>query len=1383
MTMTIIENNSPKQIYTGPFSKDTPIPLTFPYISKHHVHAIMNNSEIIQPRDFEVIENSIKLTADWPKDSTLTVYRITTLDQQSPFPQQSKFRSERIEQALDKLCMQNQEQEEQLGRTVKVPISKKTFDGTMPYPVPGRTLKINSDASGFELSELDVDDAYAQTNQYKVEAQLARDEAQNQANIATSQAGIAADKANASANSATQAAETLAVAVTTIATEKEEAIGAVQNQQVNSINAVKSQQNTSVNALKAEGTTQVNLAKAEVTKATTQANNAKTSATNAQTYATQAQTTLNNATTTINTEKTNAVNAVKTQQSTSVSAVQNQQNSSVSTVKSTGQSYVDKCKAWASSDRAVEGGLYSAKHYAEMAQGKSDVTYEHLRASRVYNDKGMLLTDEEGYADVAEMNRSTFDLSKFEVVGSPTITEDGVASGLDTPNHVNTGVTYADIKDKSWKISTQAFVGTVTNANNASVILLDNSYRTLGSVFYNAGLKFCARFGDSSSSTGEIYVASLGVVPEGWYNISLSFDIGTGVYTLYAKNLETNKEYQNTYTPTTENKQLHSLNTKSEAIVLKVFSGTSSYGLDCNLSQFSITIDGKEVFNGNKNGLDVIKEDNFEVVGSPAISDDGVASGFDTNNYITYPYLIDFTKNVEITLEVDNNSISTAKPSSFLLAKYPNGKQLFNIYKESNNNNIIIALAKLDGSSAIYRVISTYIGKQKIKIFIKNNVLIFEGKTSNFEFTLSDHITENFEIFSGNVSTAYTTFNGSIDLNSFKIYVDDQLVYQPCLKIPYNISENGAKVVPAYARDRLLDVYEQYGNEYNYYTIDEENKNFTLPIGNDYDNSARPSLENVNDRGNEKLATSLMYETGNVSNDEKGYKQLTKMNRSTFDLSKFTIIGSPTITEDGVASGFSNTNYLSPKIKVEPTNNIQFCIQGSLKELSGTGARTYFSLMNGDNILRLYLNRENRLSGEVGSLSVGNHKYLGGDAFLLTQNANFKTILNIDVINNTVQQIVYLNDILLFKAPIVSPVAFNFNTDFEFSTATIKLGAGGYNGFTGSIDLSHFSITVDGKEVFNGNKTGLDVIKEDNYEVVGSPVISDDGIASGFSGLSGYLPTDYISIPNIEISMSSDFNIVLDNIKFFSVEKAQRLWSANDKVYMFYNPILTKWQFNCNGVHTILYKTAKLDIPYKIECIKRGSTIQIKVFDYETQQTYSSVPTTVTDTTNITNFILGGGWDVFLGSIDLNSFKIYVDGNLVYQPCLKIPYNVSKTGSKIVPAYARERVIDLYEQEGHAGYYTIDEEKKNFTLPMGEIFGLIGQRSLRSVTRDGASYCEIYSDKTIEQGGSCTANVEVTFQQPFADRNYVLSVPYSNKTATSFIPTQTGDWIAKGKGV
>ena len=77
----------------------------------------------------------------------------------------------------------------------------------------------------------------------------------------------------------------------------------------------------------------------------------------------------------------------------------------------------------------------------------------------------------------------------------------------------------------------------------------------------------------------------------------------------------------------------------------------------------------------------------------------------------------------------------------------------------------------------------------------------------------------------------------------------------------------------------------------------------------------------------------------------------------------------------------------------------------------------------------------------------------------------------------------------------------NINSSVDVTDGTMRIGieAATNIGFKGSIDLKQFSITVDGKEVFSGNKTGLDVIKPDNYTVVGSPVISDDGVASGFS--------------------------------------------------------------------------------------------------------------------------------------------------------------------------------------------------------------------------------------------------------------------------------------------
>ena len=56
-----------------------------------------------------------------------------------------------------------------------------------------------------------------------------------------------------------------------------------------------------------------------------------------------------------------------------------------------------------------------------------------------------------------------------------------------------------------------------------------------------------------------------------------------------------------------------------------------------------------------------------------------------------------------------------------------------------------------------------------------------------------------------------------------------------------------------------------------------------------------------------------------------------------------------------------------------------------------------------------------------------------------------------------------------------------------------------------------------------------------------------------------------------------------------------------------------------------------------------------------------------------------------------------------------------------------------------------------------------------------------YADLTLNQRGACTSGTFVTLPKPFGDDKYVLTVPYSSKTATGFTPAQTGDWIAKGK--
>ena len=74
---------------------------------------------------------------------------------------------------------------------------------------------------------------------------------------------------------------------------------------------------------------------------------------------------------------------------------------------------------------------------------------------------------------------------------------------------------------------------------------------------------------------------------------------------------------------------------------------------------------------------------------------------------------------------------------------------------------------------------------------------------------------------------------------------------------------------------------------------------------------------------------------------------------------------------------------------------------------------------------------------------------------------------------------------------------------------------------------------------------------------------------------------------------------------------------------------------------------------------------------------------------------------------------------------IEIPYTLSKTGSKIVDVAYRDKIQALYNQEGKADYYTIDETNQNFTLPMGEIYGMVEQKAnsdLSNLTTTGEKH-------------------------------------------------------------
>lgn len=455
-----------------------------------------------------------------------------------------------------------------------------------------------------------------------------------------------------------------------------------------------------------------------------------------------------------------------------------------------------------------------------------------------------------------------------------------------------------------------------------------------------------------------------------------------------------------------------------------------------------------------------------------------------------------------------------------------------------------------------------------------------------------------------------------------------------------------------------------------------------------------------------------MYETGQVEKQSRAFNQLLSMRRSTFDKSKFTVVGSPVITDDGVASGFSNSNYLIAPVKANLLNSF-----------SAEGSYTY-KTKDQESIIWCY-NLNCYLSINKSGFFL---KYPTGTS-LESSTSSYLTIPLIDVgisESDVVHSKVTLSPdkISLTINNIVKELDVNINWGYLqkiTSTSGIRLGnANAYQEkyyFAGSIDLSQFSITVDGKEVFNGNETGIETIKADNYEVVGSLVISDDGVASGIS------TSNYLTFPlslNPQKTLKIDFEGVWTDTQLNKgTGELLHLIDGTNRFDIYRNSAASavNGQIGADSSGYAYFPASRsttVGAKYKFYFLFDilNNTVQLQY--YENGVLITNLTKTVPrlaemNWANVSVGKIGSQYSLLNGSIDLNAFKIYVDGKLVYQPCLKIPYTQSKTGSKIVDVAYRDRVQDMYEQYGYAPYYTLDETNKNFTLPMGEIYGMIEQ--------------------------------------------------------------------------
>ncbi len=251
------------------------LPFPYRFTEKEQLNAVLSDgTKLIYKQDYTVGETSITLSVNIPIGDTITVYRSTPLDQGSEFPQEAKFNSKKIEDALDKLTMQNQEQREALGRTLRLPLTASIAlpDLSLPSPEPNKSIKWNADCTALVNTNYDLDLVWVTTESFKDQAQQAAVEAENYKNVATQQATIATEQAN------------IATEQATIATNKTSEVVTSGNDALSNIGTAKSEALTEIETLHSSSVDDItNLKSTSISNITTAKNNAITSITNQET--------------------------------------------------------------------------------------------------------------------------------------------------------------------------------------------------------------------------------------------------------------------------------------------------------------------------------------------------------------------------------------------------------------------------------------------------------------------------------------------------------------------------------------------------------------------------------------------------------------------------------------------------------------------------------------------------------------------------------------------------------------------------------------------------------------------------------------------------------------------------------------------------------------------------------------------------------------------------------------------------------------------------------------------------------------------------------------------------------------------------------------------
>lgn len=687
---------------------------------------------------------------------------------------------------------------------------------------------------------------------------------------------------------------------------------------------------------------------------------------------------------------------------------------------------------------------------------------------------------------------------------------------IDNTDKMNLEISGYPLKLTGTSYASYAYPNSITIAQGGSSITLGNTTKNNividgTSVRYN-GAEIATR---SNIGNGTITITQGGVT-KGTFtlnqsgNATIALDAGGSVSTnplhigytneqntSYNLNLgvdESTNKIISSYTITTSGSYLSMpiklINGKASPIALiETVDGLYAIGLDYNTNTLGLDTNNKLAVVGAETNFDITKENNGVTY--------TYTNGFDANNKY-YEQVVQDDGNSTTTTDIiskynlnGSNGIDISVSSSTSDGTFANIRT-YNISNKIDNNTI-----KVNGSGELYADIQvpTYSAGNGIDITSDVIAVDFTDVATATQGSKADTAVQPGDLATVATTGDYTDLINKPTIPTNSDYVDLTTVQKVSGQKTFsngiatnviqdiggtrNLISAGTSSLSIGTANTRLFLYGNTTRPTYYY-----NGNADLALLSDIptvNNSTITFTQGGTTKGTITLnqssdATIALDAGGSPDNplepltDKEGLADVTKYAHSTFDSGKFTVTGTPTITDDGLLYPTIGNGLYTSSI---PFDNKSFEFKYSFTP-TGTPAQSA-------GILTFY-NGINLYQGNNGGFSLTIPTALTGlsSAYYINVSGvtlNAPVILNLTFNSNTLDLTVsFTQGTTELKTQTITLV-----TTFA-SQAIYMQGAWGSDA-VGYIDLKYLSVTVDGIPVFNGNKTGVDT-----YTINGSTV-------------------------------------------------------------------------------------------------------------------------------------------------------------------------------------------------------------------------------------------------------------------------------------------------------